>query len=68
VAAISAATAAINTPETTVVSYTVPANTIAIGTTYCVVAYGTCTTTAANPQQPEDSLWLHGNIVGYFVG
>jgi hypothetical protein len=48
VAAISAATAAINTPETTVVSYTVPANTIAAGTTYRVVAYATCTSTAAN--------------------
>jgi hypothetical protein len=48
VAAITAATAGINTPETTVVSYTVAANTIAAGTTYRVVAYGTCTSSAAN--------------------
>jgi hypothetical protein len=48
VAAISAVTSGINTPETTIVSYTVPANTIAAGTTYRVVAYGTCTSSAAN--------------------
>jgi hypothetical protein len=53
VAAITSATSPINTPETTVVSYTVPANTIAAGTTYRVVAYGTCTSTAANVSAPK---------------
>ena len=48
VAAIPSVTSGINTPETTIVSYTVPANTIAAGTTYRVVAYGTCTSSAAN--------------------
>jgi hypothetical protein len=38
----------INTPQTLVVSYSVPANTIATGTTYRVVAYGTGTSSAAN--------------------
>ena len=48
VAAISAVTAGLNTPETTILSYTLPANTIAAGTVYRVVAYGTCTSSAAN--------------------
>jgi hypothetical protein len=48
VAAITSATPGINTPETTVVSYAVPANTIVAGTTYRLVAYGTCTSSAAN--------------------
>lgn len=48
VASIASVTSGINTPETTVISYTVPANTIAAGTTYRVVAYGTCTASAAN--------------------
>jgi len=38
----------INTPQTPVVSYLVPANTIAAGTTYRVVAYGTGTSSVAN--------------------
>jgi hypothetical protein len=38
----------INTPQTLVVGYSVPANSIAAGTTYRVVAYGTGTSSAAN--------------------
>jgi hypothetical protein len=38
----------INTPQTLVVSYSVPANTIATGTTYRIVAYGTGTSSVAN--------------------
>jgi len=38
----------INTPQALVVSYSVPANTIAAGTTYRVAAYGTGTSSAAN--------------------
>lgn len=48
VASITSATSGINTTETTVVSYSVPANTISAGTTYRVVAYGQCTASAAN--------------------
>jgi hypothetical protein len=53
VAAISSVTSGINTPETTIVSYTVPANTIAAGTTCRVIAYGTCTSSAANVSAPK---------------
>ncbi len=38
----------INTPQTPVVSYLVPANTIAAGTAYRIVAYGTGTSSVAN--------------------
>ena len=38
----------INTPQTPVVSCLVPANTIAAGTTYRVVAYGSATSSVAN--------------------
>jgi hypothetical protein len=48
VASITSASAAINTTETSIVSYTIQANTIQAGTTYRVVAYGACTASAAN--------------------
>jgi hypothetical protein len=48
VASITSPSGAINTTETSIVSYTVPANTIAAGTTYRVIAYGACTASAAN--------------------
>lgn len=48
VASITSTSGAINTTETSIVSYTVPANTIAAGTTYRVIAYGACTASAAN--------------------
>jgi hypothetical protein len=51
VASITSASAAINTTETSIVSYTVPANTIQAGTTYRVVAYGACTASAGNVSQ-----------------
>jgi hypothetical protein len=48
VASITSTSGAINTTETSIVSYTVPANTITAGTTYRVIAYGACTASAAN--------------------
>ena len=48
VASITSTSGAINTTETSILSYTVPANTIAAGTTYRVVAYGACTASAGN--------------------
>ncbi|HTQ58342.1 MAG TPA: hypothetical protein VMI94_27960 [Bryobacteraceae bacterium] len=50
VAAITSTAGPINTTETTVVSYTIPANTIQAGTTYRVTAYGLCTSSAANTE------------------
>jgi hypothetical protein len=48
VAAITSATGAISTTETAVVSYSVPANTVAAGTTYRIKAIGQGTSSAAN--------------------
>jgi hypothetical protein len=48
VASLTSTSGAINTTETSILSYTVPANTIAAGTTYRVVAYGACTASAGN--------------------
>jgi hypothetical protein len=48
VASITSSSGAINTSETPIVSYTIPANTIQAGTTYRVIAYGSCTSTAGN--------------------
>lgn len=47
-ASITSPLGPITTSETAIASYAVPANTIAVGTTYRVVAYGTCTSSAAN--------------------
>jgi len=50
VAAMTANSSTINSAtEVSVLSYTVPANTIAAGTTYRIKAWGTCTSSAANP-------------------
>lgn len=48
VAAMTATSSAINTTETNLVSYTIPANIMNAGTTFRIVVYGTCTSTAAN--------------------
>jgi len=48
VAAITSPTGAISTSETSVVSYTIPANTIQAGTTYRIKAAGQGTSSAAN--------------------
>jgi hypothetical protein len=48
VAVITASSSAINTTETSIVSYTVPANTVASGTVYRITVGGTCTSSAAN--------------------
>jgi hypothetical protein len=47
-ASITAASAAINTTETILTSYTIPASQMIAGTTFRVTVYGTCTSTAAN--------------------
>lgn len=48
VAANTAATGNINTTETNVISYTVPANQLVAGQTYRITVSGICTSTAAN--------------------
>ena len=48
VSAITSTSGAINTSETSIVSYTVPGNTVAAGTVYRIVAFGTCAASAAN--------------------
>lgn len=48
VASITSPVTGINTTETNVAQYQVPANTIAAGTSYRLKASGTCTSTAAN--------------------
>jgi hypothetical protein len=50
VAAITSTTGGINTTETTVVSYTIPGNTVQSGTTYRISAWGLCTSSAANTE------------------
>ena len=45
--AMTAVTAAINTTETKLTSFALPANFMAAGTTFRVTVFGTCTTTAA---------------------
>ena len=47
-ASITSTSGAINTSETSIVSYTVPGNTVAAGTVYRIVAFGTCAASAAN--------------------
>ncbi|MEI6852800.1 MAG: hypothetical protein WCL06_08160 [Bacteroidota bacterium] len=48
VASIAASTAAINTTETKVVQWIIPANTLQVGTTFRIIASGTCTSSATN--------------------
>jgi hypothetical protein len=47
-ASLKSSTAGINTTETTIVSYTVPANSIQAGTVYRIKVFGTCTTSRAD--------------------
>jgi hypothetical protein len=47
-ASITAASSGINTTETILTSYTIPASQMIAGTTFRVTVYGTCTSSAAN--------------------
>jgi hypothetical protein len=47
-AAITAASAGVNTTETILTSYVIPASTMIAGTTYRATVYGTCTSSAVN--------------------
>lgn len=48
VTTLTAAITGVNTTETTLLSYTVPANTISAGTTFSIDLYGECTSSVAN--------------------
>jgi hypothetical protein len=47
-ASITAVSGAINTTETSLTSYTIPASSLIAGTTFRIMVFGTCTSTAAN--------------------